>query len=116
VRALRIAESSCRSDLAHVYDLHERLGTGASAEVYRASHQVYGHDVAIKIFSDSRSETIHAACTEFVCATRSAGPGALEYMECAFYQQRPALVMELGVQGLDGFIKVRLWPMGYSVL
>lgn len=97
----------CRSDLAYSYDLCETLGAGASAEVHRATHVASDEEVAIKVFTDSRSDTIHAACTEFVCAIRSAGPGALEYKELAFYKGKPALVMELGVQSLDAFIRVR---------
>ena len=96
----------CRSDLAFRYDLCDKLGAGASAEVFRAMHVASDGEVAIKIFTDSRSDTIHAACTEFVCAMRSAGPSALDYKELAFYKGKPALVMELGVQSLDVFIRV----------
>lgn len=71
-------------------------------------HRDTGERVAIKIFGDSRSETIHAACAEFVCAMRSAGSGALPYTEVAFLHGKPALVMELGESSLDAWIKVRL--------
>jgi serine/threonine protein kinase len=103
---LRIACALCRSDLAFNYELGRLLGEGASAKVFQATHVTSGEIVAIKVFTDSKPETIHAACTEFVCAMRSAGPSALRYQELAFLKGRPALIMELGVQCLDAWIKV----------
>jgi Protein kinase domain len=75
--------------------------------VYEATHIITGDVVAIKVFSDCRAETVHAACAEFVCAMRSAGPSALQYHELAFLNGKPALVMELGEQCLDKWIKGR---------
>ena len=99
-----------RSDLAFNYKLGRRLGAGASAEVFQAKHIITDDLVAIKVFTDSRSETIHAACAEFVCAMRSASPSALQYFELAFLKGKPALVMELGQQALEDWIKVRAEP------
>ena len=98
----------CRSDLAFNYKLGRKLGAGASAEVFEATHIITDNQVAIKVFTDSRSETIHAACAEFVCAMRSASPSALQYFELAFLKGKPALVMELGEQALEDWIKARM--------
>ena len=97
---------ACRSDLTFTYEIGPRLGEGASAEVFRATNIQTGANVAIKVFSDNKSETIHAACAEFVCAMRSAGASALAYHELAFLRGKPALVMELGERCLDSWIRV----------
>jgi Protein kinase domain len=78
--------------------------------VFQAQHIITDEVVAIKVFLDSKSETIHAACAEFVCAMRSAGPSALQYHELAFLKGKPALVMELGEQCLDKWIRCHAFP------
>lgn len=65
-----------------------------------------GERVAIKVFKESGSLALHQAATEYVCATRAAGPYALEYHSLAFMNGKPAIVMELANMSLDKYIKV----------
>lgn len=96
----------CRYDLSYKYILGRALGSGVSADVYHAKAIVTDEEVAIKVFKDATSAGIHAAATEYLCATRSAGPCALEYHSVAFMNGKPALVMDLASTSLDVWIKV----------
>eukprot|EP00892_Ulva_mutabilis_P006173 jgi/Ulvmu1/3928/UM018_0151.1 len=96
-----------RHDLAYTYVLSEKLGTGASAEVWAAEHRLTEEVAAIKMFLSTGSDAIHAAATEFVCAMRSSSPHSLEYRTLAFMDGKPALVMEMAAIALDAWIQER---------
>ncbi len=76
------------------YRIHERLGQGASAVVYRATHEVLKRDVAIKVFSASDPLSQARFLREAQALTRFRHPHLVELYDVGLFGEHPFLVME----------------------
>jgi len=85
------------------YKIQRRIGKGGFAEVYRASDQKLGIDVAVKVLSDLGYEGEHKA--RFLRETASTAKlmqntHIVTVLDCGEYNARPYLVME-HVEGIN---------------
>lgn len=80
-----------------VYQLMEKIGSGAMGTVYRATHTVLGKQVALKLvpFDDPQSEASQRFLLEGVAASRVRHPNVVEVLDAGIDGKNAYLAMQL---------------------